>query len=461
MSHMFEGARDRLDDIFPLGPGPLAVLCAAIISGITIPFIRSGPETDLEVWTFASNHYGAYEAAIPSFESQCQVKVSLRLLTLRALFARMSSAFQTGVGGPDCAELVQSWVGRFFRGPLEDIGFYDLTDHLHRTGWYDRINEASFAPWTNRGRIFGLPHDVHPVVLAYRWDIFEKEGIDANSLTTWGKFVEAGRKITRDFDGDGAPDRYMIELNDSNAAEYEVLLLQRGGGSFDRHGNVTMDADLNVKTLVDYVHMAAGPNAIGKALGWGAIMTKAVEDGYFCCFLMPDWRCELFRQDIPRMAGKFKLMPLPAWEDGGRRTSVRGGTMMGISRNTKDFGRTWQLVKHLYLQPDQLAARFRDTTIIPPVKEAWDSPVFDQPDAYFSNQPVGRMYIEQAPHVPRRYTSPYTNVAYTKFAEALIAVVDYAKAHPRADLTPVARRALKRAADYVRKQIARNVYQSK
>jgi len=455
---MLAGIKERLDELFPLGSGPLAVLCAAIISGATIPFISSTPKADVEVWTFAINHYGAYKEAIPSFELEHGVKVNLRLLTLRALFARLSAAFQTGVGGPDCAELVQTWAGRFFRGPLEDIGFRDLTDHLHKTGWYDRINEASFAPWTNRGRIFGLPHDVHPVLLAYRWDIFEKEGIDPKSLTTWDKFVEAGKKVTKDLDGDGMPDRYMIELNDSNAAEYEVLLLQRGGSSFDKDGHVTMDADLNVRTLVDYVHMLVGPNRIGTSLGGGAILTKAVEEGYFCCFLMPDWRCELFKQDIPRVAGKFKLMPLPAWEPGGRRTSVRGGTMMGISRNTKDFYLTWELVKHLYLQPDQLAERFRDTTIIPPLKEAWSNPVFDRPDPYFSGQPVGRMYIQQAPYVPLRYTSPYTNVAYTKFAEALIAVVRYAKAHPEANLTPVARRALKRAAGYVRKQIARNVY---
>ena len=72
-------------------------------------------------------------------------------------------------------------AGSFFRGPLKDVGFMDLTDRVHRSGLWDGMVHARFAPYTSRGRLFGLPHDVHPVQLAYRRDIFEKEGVEVTT----------------------------------------------------------------------------------------------------------------------------------------------------------------------------------------------------------------------------------------------------------------------------------------
>ena len=46
--------------------------------------------------------------------------------------------------------------------------------------------------------MFALPHDVHPVMLAYRRDLFEQLGIDVNKLTTWDEFARVGRQVTQD-----------------------------------------------------------------------------------------------------------------------------------------------------------------------------------------------------------------------------------------------------------------------
>ena len=41
------------------------------------------------------------------------------------------------------------------------------------------------APWVFRNRLYGLPHDVHPVVLLYREDVYREAGIQFNLIETW------------------------------------------------------------------------------------------------------------------------------------------------------------------------------------------------------------------------------------------------------------------------------------
>jgi len=95
-------------------------------------------------------------------------------------------------------------------------------------------------------------------------------------------------------------------------------------------------------------------------------------------------------------------MPLRAWAPGGRRTTVWGGTMLGIARDAEDPDALWEFAKHLYLSDELARALYTEGQIITPVTEHWDDPVFDEPDPYFQGQAKGRLYIQAAPDVPRR-----------------------------------------------------------
>lgn len=39
-----------------------------------------------------------------------------------------------------------------------------------------------------------MPWGIAPTVLFYREDLFQKAGIDVNSIVTWEDFIEAGKK---------------------------------------------------------------------------------------------------------------------------------------------------------------------------------------------------------------------------------------------------------------------------
>ena len=445
-----------------IGKVPLAILAAtlAAFTYLASSSVERSTAT-LRMWTFARQHYDAYEALIPSFEQKHPgVTVDLQLVAGRALPERLRAAFWADLDVPDLVELEISSAGTMFRGPLDDIGFEDLTDWLEESGWYDRLVQSRFGPWSSRGRIFGLPHDVHPVMVAYRRDLFEAEGVDATSLDTWDAFVRAGRKLMGEPDRHGQFQRYMIEMSDSNAGDLEVLLFQRGGGYFDAGGNVIFDSPVALDTLVWYVPLVAGPQRIGNSLpGSSEIMTQALEEGYFLCILTPDWRTRyLFEIAAPRMAGKWALMPLPAFEPGGRRTSTRGGTMIALTKKCPRKALARELALHLYYNTDTLAERFASTNILPPLKESWAHPEFDRERPYWSNQPIGRLYANLAEQTPPQYTSPFISLAKEKLSEALVACVQHYRSQGAEGFRAFAEQTLKAKAHYVRRLIERDPF---
>ena len=448
----------------PVGPAPTLLLVGFALTAawlLLAPASETVPEgkTRLHVAVFAQTHHDAYEAIIPQFEADHpEAYVDLDLVSGRALFPRVQAAFWADLYAPDLVEVEISAVGMFFRGPPDEIGFRDLTDRLHETGYYDRIVQTRFAPWSARGRIFGLPHDVHPVMLAYRRDLFEAEGVNPDELDTWDKFIEAGRRLTKDLDGDGTIDRYMIELADNNAGNFEVLLFQRGGGYFDADGRLIMDDATAAETLAWYVPLVAGPNRIANSLGGGQILTQAVEDGYLLCMICADWRSAIIAHDMPRLAGRMALMPMPAFEPGGRRTSTWGGTMVGIPKASPNPDLAWELALHLYYAVAPFEDRFRNTNILPPIRDAWDLPALSEPREYWSGQRIGQLFVALADDTPPQYTSPYTPMAKTKMGEALLAAVEHYQRHGDAGFREFVARVLKQKADDIRDIMRRNPF---
>src|SRR5688572_28538140 len=219
---------------FPYGSAPLGLLLLAIaaVVGISATGNLSQPaqKPDLILATFTKEHAAAYRQAIPAFERANNCTVQIQVVAERALQSRLQSAMQVGADVPDMVELQDGWISFFTRGMLEDVQMVDLTDHLKESGLYDKLVQNRFSKWSSRGRIFALPHDVHPVMLAYRKDIVEQLGIDVTKLTTWEEFARVGREVVvKDLNGDGTADRYMLDMPTDGTDMLAMLALQRGG----------------------------------------------------------------------------------------------------------------------------------------------------------------------------------------------------------------------------------------
>lgn len=463
---MFIEFKKRLRDVFSsTTPAVWVLLALSVGAGLIVLPRSSGRHEGMTLWLFNKTHRLVYEPVVQTWNAE-QASPDTRLKSLvidgPALERRLLSAFMSATPVAEIVETERSVAAKTFTGPVEDIGFVDITDRLREEGLLDAINGPSFAPWTSRGRIFGIPHDVHPVLLVYRSDIIEAAGIDLTKVETWAEFFAALRPLMVDEDGDGRPERYPLNFWATQNQLLEQLVLQADGTLFDAQGRPNLASERNAFVLSTLATWCGGPGrVVVDAAEFTAPGNTLKLRGTVLASLMPDWLGGIWKSDMPALSGKLKLMPLPAWEKGGRRTSVIGGTMLGIPKATRDFEAAWAFAKRLYLDREMHAKFFARTTIIPPVKASWSEPVFSAPDPFFSGQISGQLYIEQAANIPTRTSSPYNDLAVARLGDVLIALVDRVNREQITDpavLLPEARERVAKAQAMVKALIERNVF---
>lgn len=447
-------------------PAVWVLLFLSLSAGAVVLLRDAGRQSGgMSLWLFQKTHQMVYTAVIDRWnaeQSDPARHMDSLLIDGIALERRLLSAFMSDTPVADLVETERSAAAKTFTGPLEDIGFIDITDRLREEGLMDALNAPSFAPWTSRGRIFGIPHDVHPVMLVYRSDVVEAAGIDLSKVETWEEFFDAMRPLMTDDDGDGRPDRYILNFWPTQRQLLEILILQADGTLFDEREHLHLDSERNAHLLSTLATWSGGPRrVVVDAAEFTAPGNALKLRGVVLASLMPDWLAGIWKADLSDLSGKLKLMPLPAWEKGGRRTSVIGGTMLGIPKAAPDPEAAWAFAKRLYLDREVHAKFFARTTIIPPVKASWDHPVFSRPDPFFSGQVSGRLFIEQAASVPARTSSPYNDLAVSKLCDVLIALTERVNREQLEDpsvLMPEARERLERAQSELLRLIERNVF---
>ncbi|MCA9311450.1 MAG: carbohydrate ABC transporter substrate-binding protein [Phycisphaerales bacterium] len=448
-----------------LSPGAWVITALALGSSLLIAFLPGRAASTLEMWTFTRAHAVMYEPEIARWNQEHpDADAHILILNAPALQQRMLAGFLAETAVADLIEAERKIAGQAFAGPLDKVGFVDLTDWLRDEGLMEEINPPSFGPWTSRGRIFGLPHDVHPVMLCYRADIVEAAGIDVSTIDTWDDFERVLAPLMDDGNGDGQPDHRLLAIQENYGDQIELLTLQAGGRYFDEAGRPTLNLPENARVLARITQWCTGPLPIAAhAPDFQAAGNQVKKSGQVIAWFAPDWMCYLIRNEIPELSGKLKLMPLPAWDPGGRHTSVWGGTMLGISRTTDEPDKALALARRLYLSEDLARTLYRQGDIITPIRSHWDNPMFDEPDPFYSNQPKGRMYINLAPDVPVRTNSPYFSQAVLRVQDASIKLKQWSVEHGVRETEALEARAmelLEVAQDAVMQHLSRNIFLS-
>jgi ABC-type sugar transport system, periplasmic component len=436
----------------------------ALVSSALIVAWPPAPREGSPFWIYNDVHRTTYEPFIAAWNRRHPDKaVDLILLHQTALERRLLSGFLSGTPVADLVELERAQAARAFAGPLSQVGFHDLTDRVHEEGLYDRINAPTWTPWISRGRVFGIPHDMNPVLLAYRADIIEAAGIDLPAqVETWDDFYRVLRPLMQDLDGDGRHDRFLLNGSTNNELFLEIILRQAGGRFFDDEERLCFNDPVNARTLAHITTWLTGPRRMcTDAPEYSAAGHKMRLDGTVLCAVIPDWMTGQWKRELPGLSGKLKLMPVPAFTRGGRRTSVYGGSMIGVTKTAPDFEAAWDFANALYMSPESAEVLYRGTGIVSPVKELWSLPIYHQPDPYFCGQPAGALFIAQAPDIPLRTASSYERIAIERLltvATLLVAYADREQKFTVDELVPEAQRLLDIEHAAIDAQMKRNVF---
>ncbi|MGE5612067.1 MAG: ABC transporter substrate-binding protein, partial [Bacillota bacterium] len=259
---------------FHLGKPILAMIGISLLTGAAVLLRREAPRADLRVWVFADSHARSYrdrvvpaEAAgelapslVELYQRQTGRSAAVNLISTRALDVRLISLFNNQSHNvPDLVEVEIGSVGKFFRPPLDQVGFLPLNRFVEREGLMDKMVPSRFAPWSKQGGIFGIPHDLHPVTITYRKDLFDAAGVDLASAKTWEEFQDLCLRFQTYWRQKGVVGRYAIELPRIQSDYLVVMLLQRHLNIVDDYHRVHLSNPKVVDTIVRYAQMVAGP----------------------------------------------------------------------------------------------------------------------------------------------------------------------------------------------------------
>ncbi|HVT87911.1 MAG TPA: extracellular solute-binding protein [Tepidisphaeraceae bacterium] len=414
---------------FPLGKPILVMTFVALISGAWVATCPSKPQADLVLWTFVESHANTYRSIIEQFEKQTGKTVDIQLVSPKASVVRLESMFMSGQTGrilPDLVEMEIGDVGRFFLPPADQVGFLPLNNYLSSGDWQKRIVPTRFAPWSKGDVIFGVPHDVHPVSITYRKDLFDQAGVDLESSKTWPAFLDACLKFQVYWQEHDQPQRHAMDLKQTAPDYLIIMLLQRHVNLIDEHNEIHINDPIVTKTLAYYAQLVAGPTRIGweGSTNRGAWVNDIVE-GNLCAFFTPDWRIYDLQTYGSQLHGKLQMMPLPRFEPSDAPTSTWGGTMIAITRQSRSHDDAWKLLEFLYLSQTGHEAGMQFTTTIPPVMEWWNNAAYHQSDAFFGGQKINELYVDLARQIPPRYVNPATLIAQIQLSVVLNLATNY------------------------------------
>jgi len=454
----------RLWPIMSFGlPKPVALMgVVSVMTGALVLFRPAARPADLTVWTFAQEHARMYRERIdgrPSLVEQYEAatgrRVRVQLLAANALDVRFLSLIHSGSRDvPDVVEIEIGSIGKYFRAPLGEVGLLPLNEYLRHSGLEGRIVPWRLTPWTKEGVVFGVPHDVHPVGLTYRKDLFDEAGVDLARAKTWREFQAMGLEFERYWREKGVKRRWAMELQRASADTLRIMLQQRRIALLGPDHSAHLDDRGVAQTVVFYAKLVAGPEKIGEDASAGEVgFARDLARGELCAMLMPDWRVGYLREFAPELAGKMAMMPLPKFEPADAPTATWGGTMVGIPKNAADPRGAWELLWFLQFSPQALWARRQTSEILPPLVGAWDDPAYHRPEAYFGGQQVEELYIELARQIPPSYSSPFNVLASAHLASVLNRAVREIEAGRVEGLEQKVQGWLSEAAGWLREQI--------
>jgi arabinosaccharide transport system substrate-binding protein len=431
---------------FPLGRPILAMIVCSVIAGSAMLFRHPQANADLTLWVSAELHARMYRDGSPSlleeFHSRTGKSVRLDLIAAPALDVRLLSLFMFSQGrvqdtdrsSPDLVELPLESIGKYFRPPVDEIGFLPLNDYLQKSGWMDRIVQSRFAPWSKDGKIFGIPHDLHPCSLTYRKDLFDQAGVDLESAQTWDQLQLFCLQFQQYWKAHNHP-RIALGLSTTRADMLMVMLRQQHIELVDENFTLHLTDPKVAATLAWYATAVTGPKQIATDPNPAAGQSAAdLATGDICALITPDWMVADLKQYGPTLSGKLHMIPLPKFESADAPTASWGGTMIGITRTCPHPDLAWQLIQTLYLNPAALTPRQQLTGILPPIPAWWSNPIYHQPDPFYANQKVEELYIHLATQLPPAKMTAYTLQAQTFLSIALNRAVAKARSTGDKDL---------------------------
>ena len=311
---------------------------------------------------------------------------------------QLATAINAGTGAPDLAMVEDLRLPGFWKNGVLDLSqcMAPYQSDFPKFKW-QRIQNPD-------GKIVSVPWEINPGLITYRRSVFEKYGIDPDAIKTWDDYITAGKKLEADSGG-------TVKMLESNVAstgtgnaelttDVALLTNQQGGTYFSKKGKVTVDSPKTVNAL-NMVKRFRDEGITLDDLSSKQAELAALRDGKVASFITQSSSRFFLSGDLKDTAGDWGLMQLPAFEAGGARGAVNGGTSIVIPAQSKNAEAAWAFARFWLLTVQGRYDSFQAGQLVENMyAPAAKDPRFNQPDPFYGGQDFLAISLESAKEAP-------------------------------------------------------------
>lgn len=394
------------------------VIVAAIIAAVALTLagnLKGADKRKVTIWSFAPNNVEEYKRRKADVEKKFNIELELQVIAQNAFVQKLQAVLMDGKGAPDIIE----WMienNRILNADPKKCFVLPLNKYTASSASFKKVPSGRVGWVTYGGNIYGLPHDVHPVVLVYNDTIWKSVGVDMAKIQTWDEFFEASKKLIAE-KKDGKPVHYALPYGGDGLNNTGFMIWQQANAQIlDASGKPTFTSPAFKAFLTKWISWQK-TGAI-TAWDWGNF-AALLANGTLASYTSPDWwipQVNLAATGstdgaISALGGKktkqsdvkyqFRIRTLPAFKNGGAVTASWGGTFMAIPKGTKNPDFIYKVAEFLEYDQSALKVRWQSTSMLPPFSDVWNDPMFKQPDPRFGGQSLGALMAGCAGKMPK------------------------------------------------------------
>jgi arabinosaccharide transport system substrate-binding protein len=309
----------------------LLFLLSVLLGSISMASAQDA--TDLSLWVFVDRHglFMQHQAERwNQLNPDRQINLTYEQIEYTQMHDNLLAALLVGTGAPDLADVEIKKFATFTKGDMHFIPLDDAIDPYR-----EDIIQSRLAPYTANGHNYGIDYHLGSFVMYYNTAILEAAGVDVDSIHTWDDYIEAGKQVTQDTDGDGTPDVYMTSIETTDVFSTYPIMLMMGGGTYNADGEIILNSAENVAAL-QFVQDLVYEHGIARAASGGNHHSPDhfldLTEGRIASLWMPQWYMTRFPDNMSsELAAVEVVRPMPIFEEGGYTTTMGGGTGTAIT----------------------------------------------------------------------------------------------------------------------------------
>lgn len=238
--------------------------------------------------------------------------------------AKLLTAVRAG-NAPDVAAIENTSLPRLIVAGVP----MDITEYVSDVK--DKFAQGTWQQTTFDGHTYGVPQDIGPMALLYRYDIFKQYGIDTPP-TTWQEYKDDAAKIKAQ-----NPNLTMASITTDGWGWYAAVAAQAGDQWWtvkDNKWSVNIDG-AGSKKVMDFFQSMYDAGLISTDPILTPTYNQQLNDGTMLSWPSAVWAPGVIYGVAPSTAGKWQLAPLPRWSASDPKVSFQGGSSVAVIKGSK------------------------------------------------------------------------------------------------------------------------------